>query len=130
MPPEGEHTHEQAEQQIVTPVVETESKLVEPVLNHAVKISALEERHARHEERLTRELSDLEARVASATGERERVLQERITAIEARLEEASQAGEQATEQAVEGAAEFVAPDVEETPAAEKRRRIGSRKRRK
>lgn len=124
---------ERVEQNITTPVVETESRLTQPVIDHAEKIAELGNRQGQYEERLTRELSDLESRLQNATGERERLLQERIAGIEAKLEAAVETPVEETAQAggetVEGAQELVAPEVETQPKP-KKRRIGSRRRRR
>jgi len=118
---------------IITPVVETESRLTQPVIDHAEKIAELGNRQGQYEERLTRELSELESRLQSATGERERVLLERIAGIEAKLEAAVETPVEETVAAggetVEGAQELVAPEVEPQPKP-KKRRIGSRRRRR
>jgi len=118
---------------IITPVVETESRLTQPVIDHAEKIAELGNRQGQYEERLTRELSELESRLQSATGERERVLLERIAGIEAKLEAAVETPVEETVaaggEAVEGAQELVAPEVEPQPKP-KKRRIGSRRRRR
>ena len=123
---------ERVEQNITTPVVETESRLTQPVIDHAEKIAELGNRQGQYEERLTRELSELESRLQSATGERERVLLERIAGIEAKLEAAVETPVEETVAAggetVEGAQELVAPEVEPQPKP-KKRRIGSRRRR-
>ena len=124
---------ERVEQNITTPVVETESRLTQPVIDHAEKIADLGNRQGQYEERLTRELSELENRLQNATGERERLLQERIASIEARLEAAAETPVEETVAAggetVEGAQELVAPEVETQPKP-KKRRIGSRRRRR
>jgi len=124
---------ERVEQNITTPVVETESRLTQPVIDHAEKIAELGNRQGQYEERLTRELSELESRLQSATGERERVLLERIAGIEAKLEAAVETPVEETVAAggetVEGAQELVAPEVEPQPKP-KKRRIGSRRRRR
>ena len=118
---------------IITPVVETESRLTQPVIDHAEKIAELGNRQGQYEERLTRELSELESRLQNATGERERLLQERIAGIEARLEAAVETPVEETVAAggetIEGAQELVAPEVEAQPKP-KKRRIGSRRRRR
>lgn len=111
---------------VVTPVVETESKLTEPLIDHAGKIAHIEERQAHHEQELLRQISDLESRLANATGSQISAIEARIAGLESKLEEAAKPVEEAPDDAVE----FSVPDVEQSPEPPEKVRRGLRHRRK
>lgn len=127
---EGEHEHEPETPQIVTPVVETESKLTEPLIDHASKIAHIEERQSQHEVELVRQLTDLEGRLQTATASQATAIEERIARIEARLEEMAAAATKPAEEELPGAVDFEVPPIEDSPAPPEKMPRGIRARRK
>lgn len=126
--PEGEHEH--AAPQVITPVVETESKLTEPLIDHAGKIAHIEERQAQHELELVRQLGDLEGRLQTATTSQAAAIEERIARIESRLEEIASAATKPVEEELPGAVDFEVPPIEESPAPPQKERKGIAARRR
>lgn len=129
---EGEHEHEPEVPQVITPVVETESKLTEPLIDHASKIAHIEERQSQHEVELVRQLGDLESRLQTATASQASAIEERIARIETRLEEMAAAATTPVEEVEElpDAVEFGEPEVEQSPAPPEKMARGIRARRK
>ncbi len=128
--PEGEHEHTPETPQVITPVVETESKLTEPLIDHAGKIAHIEERQAQHEVELVRQLGDLEGRLQTATASQASAIEERIARIEARLEEMAAKPAETVEEELPGAVDFEVPPIEESPAKPEKMARGIRARRK
>jgi hypothetical protein len=123
---EGElRTIPEAATQIVTPVVETESKLTAPLIDHEGRVVRIEERQAQHQEEMVRQLAGLEERMQSASASQMASLQERFNALEARMaapvEEAGVPDE---------SVELTLPDVETSPEPPEKLRQGMRHRRK
>ena len=123
---EGAHTHEPEAPIIVPPVQEANHELVAPVVDHAEKITRLEEHQARQEEEYGRQLIELEGRLSTATGSQVSALEEKIAALEAKIE----ASAAAPVEAVPDAVDFSVPDVEPSPAPPEKIRQGMRHRRK
>lgn len=123
---EGEETPTQ----VVTPVVETESHLTSPMIDHAGKIAHIEERQAHHETELVRQLGDLETRLQTATGEQVSSISERIAALEAKIEALATPPTEEIEEAPGDAVDFTPPEVEPSPAPPEKVRRGLRYRRK
>lgn len=121
---EGEHTHEQVP--VIAPVVSTGDALVAPVVDHAAKIAEIEQKQAQHEEKLFRELGELESRLRNASGDELRMLAERIAGVESKLEAAAME----TVETVPDAVELAAPEVENSPAPPEKERRGLRHRRR
>jgi hypothetical protein len=115
---------------IVTPVVETESHLTEPLIDHAGKIAHIEERQSQHELELVRQLGDLETRLQSATGSQVSAISERIAALEAKIEAMAPPPVEEAEDIPDEAVEFAEPEVEPSPAPPEKVRKGLRHRRK
>lgn len=115
---------------VIQPVVETGQQLVQPVVDHTEKITRIEERQAQQEEKLSRQLFELEDRLANASGERARQLEEKIAGLEAKLAEQATAPVEATEQAPTDAVELAAPEVEASPAPPEKLRKGMRHRKR
>ena len=126
--PEGEHSHEPEVHvpPVVAPVVNTGDALVAPVVDHAAKIAEIEQKQAQHEEKLFRELGELESRLRSASGDELRMLTERIAGIESKLEAASSEALETVPDAVE----LATPKVEASPKPPEKERRGLRHRRK
>lgn len=127
---EGEHEHEPEVPQVITPVVETESKLTEPLIDHASKIAHIEERQSQHEVELVRQLGDLESRLQTATASQASAIEERIARIEARLEEIATAAAEPVEEELPNAVDFEVPPIEDSPAPPEKMPRGIRARRK
>jgi hypothetical protein len=123
---EGEHQHEHEAPQIITPVVETESQLTAPLIDHEGKITRIEERQAQHQEEMIRQLAGLEERLVTATGSQVGALEHRIAALEGRIEEGAQ---QTAEIPGEGI-ELTLPDMDPSPAPPEKIRQGMTHRRK
>lgn len=127
MPEEHEGTPAPA-----APVVNAVPELTQPVIDHAGKIAALEERQAKHQEDLARQLGELEERYTRALAEHQTQLSAqldaRIAAIEEAMSRAAKAAEDVPEEAPEEAEELVEDAVEVPRVAEKPH--GRRRRRK
>lgn len=117
-------------QQIVTPVIETESHLTEPLIDHAGKIAHIEERQSQHELELVRQLGDLETRLQTAQGSQVSAISERIAALETKIEALAAPPVEETEDLPDEAVEFTEPEVETSPAPPEKLRKGLRHRRK
>lgn len=126
--PEGEHEHQTP--QVITPVVETESKLTEPLIDHASKIAHIEERQSQHELELVRQLGDLEGRLQTATTSQAAAIEDRIARIESRLEEIASAATKPVEEELPGGVEFEVPEIEDSPEPPQKVRKGIQARRK
>ena len=122
---EGEHEHEAPA--VITPVVETESKLTAPLIDHEGKITRIEERQAQHEERLMRELGELESRLSTARESELSSIREQIAHVESRLEELVI---KPAEQVPETAVELAEPELEPSPAPPEKVRRGMRHRKR
>lgn len=116
--------------QVVTPVVETESHLTEPLIDHAGKIAHIEERQAHHETELVRQLGDLETRLQTATGAQVSSISERIAALEAKIEALATPPAEEVEDIPDEAVDFTPPEVEPSPAPPEKVRRGMRFRKK
>lgn len=116
--------------QIVAPVVHAGEDLTDPVIQHTEKITRIEERQAQQEERLIRELGDLESRVRNASEETAQGLYRRISEIEDKITALAEKPVEAAEDAPGEAVEFVEPVVEPSPAPPEKERRGLRHRRK
>lgn len=122
---EGEHTHETPPPAVVAPVIDTGNELVAPVVDHAEKITRIEERQAQHQEEMFRELRGLEERLVTATGSQISRIEERISQVEGRI--AAQAeGAGVPDESVE----LTLPEVEASPAPPEKIRQGMSHRRK
>src|SRR6266699_220337 len=106
---------------VVTPVVETGNELVAPVVDHAERVTRIEERQAQHQEEMLRQIGELETRLQNASGEQVTRLEARIAELEGRLER---------EAAPPESVELELPDVETSPAPPEKIRQGLRHRRK
>jgi hypothetical protein len=114
--------------QIVTPVVETESKLTAPLIEHEGRVVRIEERQGQMQEEHARALAALEERLVTATGSQIGVLERRIAEIESK-QAATTEGEDLGEMAGQGV-DLALPDVEVSPAPPEKIRQGMRHRRK
>lgn len=89
--PEGEHTHPEQPTPptipLVTPVVNTGSELVQPVVDHGAKIATLEEKQSQYEDKLFSEISSVRSDLYSAIENSTSGWSERIAGLESRLEE-------------------------------------------
>lgn len=124
---DGDHTHEQEPPQIITPVVETESKLTAPLIDHEGKITRIEERQGQLQEENARQLASLEERLVTATGSQVGALETRIAELEAKMQ--AQA-EQVEPEPEPEAVDLTLPDVENSPAPPEKIRQSLRERRK
>lgn len=125
---DGDHTHTPVEPpQIITPVVETESKLTAPLIDHEGKITRIEERQAQHQEEMARQLQGLEERLITATGSQVGALEHRIADMETRMNEERVAVSVEPEPE---AVDLTLPDVEASPAPPEKIRQGLSHRRK
>jgi hypothetical protein len=116
--------------QIVAPIVKASDDLTDPVIQHTEKITRIEEKQAQQEEKLFRELGELESRVRSASEETAQGLYTRINEIEAKLA-AIQVKPVEDVEAIPGeAVEFAEPIVESSPAPPEKERRGLRHRRR
>lgn len=122
---EGEHSHDPVAP-VVAPVIDTGNELTQPVVDHTEKITRLEERQAQMQEDRFREMRELEERLMSATASQAQGLQERIAALEAKIEAAATE----TAEVPEAGVEVVLPEVENSPAPPEKIRQGMRHRRK
>lgn len=113
---------------IVQPVIEAGSAVVQPVVDHAAKIAAIEERESQRQVEHARELAELEERLRSATGNQLDSILERIGKIEEAQAASAQAA--AEEIADKEGVELAIPEVENSPAPPERIRQGMRHRRK
>lgn len=119
---EGEHEHEHEPTQVITPVVETESKLTAPLIDHEGKITRIEERQAQHQEEMIRQLGELESRLVTATSGQIAGIEEKIARLESKLAESTPVPDESVE--------LTLPDVETSPAPPEKIRQGLRHRRK
>lgn len=115
---------------VVAPVINTGDELTKPIIDHTEKITRIEERQAQHEEKLFRELSELESRVQNASQEKAEELYRRISEIEAKIEALATKPVEVAEEAPGEAVEFVEPVVESSPAPPENIRKGLRHRRR
>lgn len=121
---DGQHVHPPEPTQVITPIVETESRLTTPLIDHAGKIAHIEERQAQHQEETLRQLAALEERMQNASTAQLSALQERFSALEAKLAApAEEAG------LPDESVELTLPDVEASPAPPEKVRQGIRHRR-
>lgn len=121
----GEHTHEQEPPQIITPVVETESKLTAPLIDHEGKITRIEERQGQLQEENARQLASLEERLVTATGSQVGALETRIAELEAKMQAQAEQAPPEPE-----AVDLTLPDVENSPEPPEKIRQSMRERRK
>ncbi len=121
---EGSHEHPHEPAQIITPVVETESKLTAPLIDHEGRVVRIEERQAQHQEETLRQLANLEERMQSATASQLAALQERFNALEAKLAAPTEEVGLPDE-----SVELSLPEVEASPAPPEKLRQGMRHRR-
>lgn len=119
---EGEHEHEHEPTQIITPVVETESKLTAPLIDHEGKITRIEERQAQHQEEMIRQLGELESRLVTATSSQVAGIEERIARLESKIAESTPVPDESVE--------LTLPDVETSPEPPEKIRQGLSHRRK
>lgn len=116
-----------------TPVVPAVPELTQPVIDHAAAIAAIQERQAKHVEDMAREMSGLEERIATASAEGNRQLEERLNArlaaLEARAERVAQEAAAAVAEPAEEAEELVEDEVDVPRVAPEKKR-GIRNRRK
>ena len=114
--------------QVVTPVVETESQLTAPLIDHATRVTRVEERQAQHREEMIRQLAQLEERMATAASSQVESLRERIAGLEAKIAASAEKVETVvTPDAVELT---TLPDVAPSPEPPEKLRQGMRHRRK
>jgi hypothetical protein len=123
---EGEHEHAHEPTQVITPVVETESQLTAPLIDHASKIAHIEDQQARQQEESLRQIASLEERLTTATGSQVSALQARIDELEGRLAAPVQEDLGIPDESVE----LTLPDVEPSPEPPEKVRQGMRHRRK
>lgn len=102
----------------VTAVVDAGSELTQPIVDHTEKITRLEERF--------REMRELEERLLNATASQAQGLQERMAALEAKMEAAATE----TAEVPEAGVDVVLPEVEDSPAPPEKMKQGMRHRRK
>lgn len=108
----------------VTAVVDAGSELTQPVVDHAERITRVEEQQARAQEDRFREMRELEERLLSASNSQVEGLREQIAALTARIEAVPQ------EVPEEENVELELPDVDASPAPPEKVRQGLRHRRK
>jgi hypothetical protein len=116
---EGEHTHEIPPVPIVTPIVNTGSELVQPVVDHAAKITEIEGRQSAQEDRLMSQIGEVRSDIARMIEESSTGWQGRVSALEDKLAALLDKSEALTAPPVEAAVETAAeaPEVAvETPA--------------
>jgi len=107
---------------VVTPVVETGNELVAPVVDHAERVTRIEERQAQHQEEMFRELRALEERLQTASSSQVQGLMDRISHLEGKIETETHIPDESVE--------LTLPDVETSPAPPEKIRQGLRHRRK
>ena len=110
----------------VTAVVDAGSELTQPIVDHTEKITRLEEQQARMQEERFREMRELEERLLNATASQAQGLQERMAALEAKMEAAATE----TAEVPEAGVDVVLPEVEDSPAPPEKMKQGMRHRRK
>ena len=115
---------------VVAPVIEAGTELTAPVIDHTEKITRIEERQAQHEERLMRELGELESRLSTAREGEISSIREQISRLEAKMEEMVRPPVQAAEEVPETAVELAEPELEPSPAPPEKVRRGLRHRRR
>ena len=115
---------------IVAPVVHAGEDLTDPVIQHTERITRIEEQQAQQQERMIRELGDLESRLRNATQEEAQSLYRRIDALEEKITALATKPVEEVEEAPGEAVEFVEPAVEPSPAPPEKERRGLRYRRK
>jgi hypothetical protein len=126
---EGEHEHNDTPP-VIAPVIDAGNELVAPVIDHAEKITHLEERQSQQEEAFYRRLSELQQELTTATGSQVAAIEERMAGIERKLEEMATPPAEAIEDVPDEAVEFAEPEVESSPAPPEKVRKGLRHRRK
>ena len=115
---------------VVAPVIEAGTELTAPVIDHTEKITRIEERQAQHEERLMRELGELESRLSTARDSEISAIREHIARVESKLEELARPVEQVPETVEDTAVELAEPEVESSPAPPEKVRRGIRHRKR
>jgi hypothetical protein len=114
---------------IVTPVVETESKLTAPLIEHEGRVTRIEEEQKRIAEQYARDLLALEERLNSATGDQARIIEEKINRIESRLEEIANRTVETTEEVPEDlGVDLQLPEIETSPKPPENKPKGRRNR--
>jgi hypothetical protein len=126
---EGEHEHNDTPP-VIAPVIDTGNELVAPVVDHAEKITRLEEKQNQQEEAFYRRLSELQQELTTATGSQVAVIEERMSSIERKLDEMATPAADAVEDIPDEAVEFAEPKVESSPAPPEKLRRGIKHRRK
>lgn len=112
--------------QVVTPVVETESQLTAPLIDHATRVTRVEERQAQHQQEMLRQLEQLEERMATAASSQVESLRERIAGLEEKI-----AANAIVAEKIPDAVELTTlPDVAPSPEPPEKMRSGMRHRRK
>jgi len=124
---QGEHEHEIIPPvPIVQPVVETANdELVAPVIDHAEKITRIEERQSQHQVEMMRQLGELESRLVTATGSQVGALEQRIADLEGKI-----AANAENVGVPDESIELELPEVETSPAPPEKMKQGMRHRRK
>jgi hypothetical protein len=110
----------------VVPVVQPANELIAPVVDHAEKITRIEEKQAQHEQELFRQLSELESRLSNASKEDAERLYTRINELETKLEAMATKPAEELDEAVD----FEVPPIEESPAPPEDMPRGRRAKRK
>jgi hypothetical protein len=112
------------EAKVVTPVVETESRLTAPMIEHEGRVVRLEEQHIAQREEMQRKIEELEARLVTATGTRATELEARIATLEGRIQE------EVSSEVPDTSVELSLPEVEASPEPPEKVRQGMNHRRK
>lgn len=120
---------------VITPVVETESHLTEPLISHEGKIAHLEEAQSRYAEDLTRQIAELETRLQAAISANNREqatrVESRITELESKLSKVEDVPAEAASDLPSGGVEInTPPEVEPSPQPPEKVRKGLRHRRR
>lgn len=125
---QGEHEHDALPPvPIVQPVLETANdELVAPVIDHAEKITRIEERQAQHQVELARQLVELEERLRTASGSQIDSLMQRIAGLEDKIAASAEENVGVPDESIE----LELPEVEASPAPPEKIKQGLRHRRK
>lgn len=121
-------------EQAVHTAQDTGDSLIDPVIQHTERITNLESGMSAQEERLNNRIIELESQLreaiaAKAGEERITSLEEKIVALQAKLEEKGTHPVETVEGAPAGAVAFVAPVVEDSPSSPEKERRSIRHRR-
>jgi len=127
---EGEHTHESETPVIVQQADSAVAPVVDHTIEHAERMTRMEDRMSKHEEDVFRRMDEMRAELGRAIEEGNQAAANRINEMLTRLESMATSTAETVEEPVEGGVEFIAPEVEESPASPEQEKRGRRAKRK